>query len=511
MTGRALSFLAIVALAGGVLRCGMLGAEGGPDVPADSSPPDSDVPRDQPADVPTGVCNAGDLAATLHRAANGDLIRLDSCRIEGAFVVPAGVTLVGVPGTILASPAGVRRPVLALRTSPGVATQVAALEVESDANFGIVADGGGGEVDLATVTVRATRGVAVGLQDLASLKLTDVVLRGPFADGGTMRPAEALPEATATHGLLVIRAGTATIERTEAHGFAGFGAVLVETTTTWTDGGATDNLGTGLAVWAGTTTLTRIDLSGTHWSGGPVVPSLDPGGATRPYSFGGVFLGGAGVQTTGLVVSDGEGFGLVHDGGSGRHELLTAENNGDAAVWAQGTQSLEIFGAGSALFGNRYAGVVLVEPQPVTIRDLVVEGTRRGCRDCGTSAQQVAADGIQIVRPQATLTLQGLTLHDNARIGLLLDMGGRNMDAVTLGAIDVAGTGTQQGAMAQNGVFPTGWDDPIARDDSTLSNDENYRGERLPVSGRLGRGRFPSIERLTREGLRGIINPDPPT
>ena len=43
---------------------------------------------------------------------------------------------------------------------------------------------------------------------------------------------------------------------------------------------------------------------------------------------------------------------------------VVAERNGDAAVWAQGTQSFELFGAGSALLGNRYAGVVLLDPQP---------------------------------------------------------------------------------------------------------------------------------------------------
>ena len=57
----------------------------------------------------------------------------------------------------------------------------------------------------------------------------------------------------------------------------------------------------------------------------------------------------------------------------------------------------------------------------------------------------------------------------------------------------------------------SGWDDPITREEDTLLNDASYRGDPLPVSGRIGRDRFPSIGRLSREGLRGIIEPDPPS
>ena len=129
----------------------------------------------------------------------------------------------------------------------------------------------------------------------------------------------------------------------------------------------------------------------------------------------------------------------------------------------------------------------------------------------GTAAQLVAADGIQIVRPQATLTLQGLTLRDNDRIGLLLDMGGAALSGVTLGAITVSGTGAQQGAMAQHTDPTTGWDDPITREEDTLLNDAGYRGDPLSVSGRIGRDRFPALGRLTRQGLRGIVDPEPPS
>ncbi len=107
-------------------------------------------------------------------------------------------------------------------------------------------------------------------------------------------------------------------------GLAGFGAVLVETTTSWTDGGATDNLGVGLAAWAGTTTLTRVDLSHAHWSGGPLLPSLDPGGAGPPPAFGGVFLGGAAFRTTVRIGSHFGGAWVFHNGCSARHYVLAA-------------------------------------------------------------------------------------------------------------------------------------------------------------------------------------------
>ncbi|MBI5502073.1 MAG: hypothetical protein HY907_17655 [Deltaproteobacteria bacterium] len=510
MTKRTWTVVASAAMAWASAGCGILAGsdDGNVDV---TDPPDgtSDTVRDGMVDTSI-PCDAVELARRLEQALSGDTVRAGPCRIAGTFVVPAGVTLSGMGDmTVLTTPGDDSRPVLTLRTMRGATTRVTDLRVESASNYGIVAVGGGGAVEADRVTVAATRGVAVGVERIASLKLTTVELEGPFAAGGTIRPADARPESTATHGLVVLRGGRAELDGVRARGFAGFGAVLVATTAIWSGGGAPDNLGVALAVSAGDTTLTGIDLSKSHWLGGPLIGGPDGNTDQTPPSFGGVFVDGAIVHSTDLVVSGGEGFGLVHDGGTARHERPAAHGNGRAALWAQGMQSFEVSGTGTALRGNRYAGIVVVDPVTLTIRDAVVESTRWGCLDCGALAERRAADGIQVVRPLAGATFADLVLHDNRRIGLLLDLGGGTMDGVSLTGIDVYGTGEELGALAQNGTVPAAWDADITRGGETGITDYDPR-EILTVAGRIAIRTLPAVGDLDRTGLRGLIDPEPP-
>ncbi|MBI5487946.1 MAG: hypothetical protein HY905_11485 [Deltaproteobacteria bacterium] len=511
MTRRTLTVGVIAAMAWASHGCGILaGADDG-----DVGVPDADDGGPDAAPDASGdggvTCDAAELGRRLEQARAGETVTIGACRVAGTFEVPAGVTLAGQgEATVLETPGDAFRPVLTLRTGRGATTRVTDLRIESASNYGIAAIGGGGAIEADRVTVVATRGVAIGVERTASLKLTTVELEGPFAAGGTTRPEEARPESMATHGLVVVRGGRAELDGVRVRGFAGFGVVLVGTTTVWTGGGAPDNLGVGLAVSAGDTTLAGVDLSRSHWLGGPLIGEPGGGEDGLPPSFGGVFVDGAIVHSTDLVVSGGEGFGLVHDGGTVRHERLAAHGNGRAGLWAQGTQSLEVTGAGTSLRGNRYAGIVVVDPVSLTIRDAAVETTRWGCLDCGALAERRAADGIQVVRPQAGATLADLVLHDNARIGLLLDLGGGTMDGVSISGIDVYGTGEELGAVAQNGEVAGAWDAGITRGGGTGLTDYDPGLGILSVAGRISIRVLPAVGDLDRTGLRGLIDPDPP-
>ena len=517
-------------LALGTLQCGLLGATDAepPDDGGDGSHPDvPDVDADANADTESGDvsggghCTPGDLVAALEAAQDGDTVWVGLCRIEGLFEVPPGVTLRGTSRerSILASPPELRQPVLKLAPgTPTNATRVVDLTVESSANCGVLARDGTGQVDLERVTVRSSRGIAVGVESIGTLKLTDVALEGPYTtgSGAYVDPVGAVPETTATHGLVVWQAGTTDLTDLRASGFAGIGVALVDTQTHWTGGGAPDNLGTGLVVVGNAATLTDIDLSGSHWSRAPLVdvlpgtPWSEPTTEPAAVAFGGVFVDGAGITSTRLTVSNGEHFGLFHDGGSGTHTGLLVENNGDVGVWAQDVQSLTLDGPDAAIANNHFAGVALIEPNSFQLRNLMVRDTGWGCHVCAGIDALRAGDGIDLIRPQAAGELSSLELRNNARIGLVIDLGGLPVPEITMTGINVFGTGLEMGAAFQNGTFPPAWDASVVRDGITADND-GLRDNPLGIPGRLSTKFLPKIGRLTREGLIGIINPDPPS
>src|SRR5262245_41291685 len=85
-------------------------------------------------------CDAASLAAALGAAQSGDTVQMGSCRIEGAFTVPAGVRLRGKEGSVIASSAGSA----AITLSPGAgASCVSSLRIESAGSIAILARGAG--------------------------------------------------------------------------------------------------------------------------------------------------------------------------------------------------------------------------------------------------------------------------------------------------------------------------------------------------------------------------------
>src|SRR5687768_2967311 len=125
---------------------------------------------------PDAVCDAGDLADRLAGAEPGDVVRVGECRINGMFVVPAGVTLrgTGIGSSFLA---GAEGPVVRLESGTPE-TALERITVESSARFGVLAVGSGAAA-VRDVAVRATRGIAIAAVDVADLELTSVSADGP--------------------------------------------------------------------------------------------------------------------------------------------------------------------------------------------------------------------------------------------------------------------------------------------------------------------------------------------
>jgi len=431
------------------------------------------------------------LSQALADAAPGEIVHAGAARIEGAFVVPAGVRLVGAgPGaTIIVAPAGGT----AITMMPGTpATEVHDLTVESDARAAIVARGSG-NVAVDNVQVNATRGVAFGAQEVSSLILTNVTLRGPVnAENAASQPTDPAPTDTATHGLVLVRVADAHLTNVTSSGFGLFGALLLDSTTAWSGGGASDNLATGLMVAGGTAMLDRLSLCRTL-QGVRLYPA-----------YAGVFAYASTVTTSSLEVCDGQGVGLLHDRSIVSHLDLSAHGNRDAALWVQNTEQFELAGAGSVLEDNVFAGVVVAASSNITIRDARIDRTQTARRILAEAGAVDVGDGIQLVGSVSNVLVSGVTLDSNQRVGLLIDGGGSSIAGVHLESVFVNGTGTELGAIAQTGEIPVGWDMGVTRGGATATNDLSFTGV-LDTVGIVAPDRQPPLGAVADMGLDALL------
>ena len=436
-------------------------------------------------------CDPDELQAALSNAADGDTVRIGTCRLTVSLTVPAGVTLegAGVDDSVLVGPDGE----VALTVEPAAGgTFVRNLSVESAGPAAVLVEGAG-SATIEHVQIVASRGIGLGVEGLDDLILTNVSLRGPVDAAnasGYLPPVSS--EDVATHGLVIVGVGAATLNDVDSSGYAQFGALIVDSAITWSGGGTSENLGTGLMTWGGSATLTSLDLSGT-FEGLQLIPA-----------YGGVFAGGADVDTTSLHVSDSEGYGLLHSESTARHIDLTARNNDLAAVWLQNCSRFELSGAGSGLVGNGLAGIVAVDSSDVTIRHAHVDATVTRTMIVAETGSVQVGDGIQLVGTTDNVTLENLTLSGNARVGLLVDFAGGTLDSLSMADVSVDGSGEALGAIAQGGTLRAGWDDGVMRQGATAANDAALADD-LDVVGIVDPSDLPTAAALADQGLAALL------
>ena len=443
------------------------------------------------------ICDSAELTSTLEEAPPGTTVEVGACRLYGSFSVGPGVTLVGAGRglTVLASEGA--RP--ALRMIPGTpAASVHDLTVESNANSGLLLRGPG-EAIVERVDVMAFRGIAVAAEGVDVLTLIDVRIAGPVlpANEATFPPL-ATPAETATHGLVLVDVPSANLSNVTASGFAGFGALLVESATVWVGGGARGNLGTGLMVYGGYAMLEDLDVSHTL------------GEARLIPSYGAVFAAGATVETLRLDASYGRNFGVLNDAATVRHVDLDANYNVEAGVWAQSCPSFEVSGTDVNIRGNGLGGIIALDSGAFAVSGANVMRTDLLPSVFGESGRVDLGAGIELVRPQGPVTLRDVTLSRNAQVGLLIHLAsGTALGAVTFENVTVAGLGGQLGAVAQGGTVAAGWDAGITRDATTTDNDAARTGM-LDRAGPLGTENMPAATAVADGGLNALIDPDPP-
>lgn len=396
-----------------------------------------------------GLCDAADVTGALAAAAPGDVVRLGGCEIEGAaFTVPAGVALRGRPGTVLVGAGS--GPVVAFR------------------------DG----ASLQNVQVEASLGTAIAIEGVDGVLLEGVTVIGPVtADNANGVPPVPDAASTLVHGLLIVEAGSAeeptTLLDVRVRGAGRFGALMARSEVLWTDGGVRDSLGTGIMAVAGRLSMHQVSLTG-------MLQGVQP----TP-SYAGVTVDGALVLSEASTVSDNEGLGLLHQASSVQHTGLQAAGNGDVALWAQQNTDFELSGPTTLLQDNGLAGLVIIEPAgPHAVQDAVIRDTRLAPRVLGEVGAIELGDGIEVIAEDMDLvTIEGVRLAGNARIGALLQVrGGAVRDGALVDVtVDASDEGYGLAAQSTTALIPSGsWDGDVLRLNAALTNDA-LLGDLLPV------------------------------
>jgi hypothetical protein len=115
------------------------------------------------------------------------------------------------------------------------------------------------------------------------------------------------------------------------------------------------------------------------------------------------------------------------------------------------------------------------------------------------------ADGVHMLESTDDVRLHSVSLVNNERVGLLVDVGEGSFSGIELTQVTVSGSGSQLGAIAQaDGVeVPETWDLGITRENAVLLNDEEST---VRLDGMPATGDIPMIAGL-EDGVRGIVGP----
>ncbi len=273
---------------------------------------------------------------------------------------------------------------------------------------------------------------------------------------------------------------------------------MVPGTVSWTGGGVTGNVGIGLDVTGQeTVTADGLEIGGTYNGLSQTVASV----------YGGVFANGANVTARGLTVHDNAGYGLLHAAATATYDNLTVNDNGAAGVWVGQSDGFSI--DGGHVTGNAFAGILVDESQNVSITNTDVTSTQAATRTLNETATVNVGDGIELMGSTTAVGLDTVTLTDNARVGLLVDLAGGPADGIHFAQVTAHATGTELGALAGTEDAshvslapgaPSGWDTGIMRTGAATVNDTNWMGA-LDVAG------VPTPQGLPYPGIAGIVAP----
>jgi hypothetical protein len=364
--------------------------------------------------------------------------------VHGPQKVPAGGSVSGesAGGTVVQSlNTGAA---IIVDTQQGMTTSVKNLTVDCRGGVGMIIRGNGDFVG-DNLTFKCSRGVGIAAEGLGKLKLSNTKVSGNVTYEGISQLAFPVSwDKAPIVGIVLSKVSSAEFTAVDVNGFAGFGAIVVGSTTTWTGGRVSGNVGVGIMADAGDTTLSAVSVEQT-WNG-------QTGYAIA--SYGVLIADKAAFHTTGMSVLANEGLGFLQDGATSSHTGLVVKDNKGVGLWVQNTSGTAaapaflIDGTGNELRGNKGGGIFAIGSGGISLRGLTASDAVDAQITDGETGLTTMADGVQIANPTGDLVLQDLALDNNNRVGLLLS--GASPSSVSITGVSVGGNG-KYGVVAQNG------------------------------------------------------------
>lgn len=396
-----------------------------------------------PAEVEAGDSDA--LRSALGAARAGTTVRLSGSAYEGSFEVPAGVVVEGAEGVVVTASGGAA---FRLHTAAGAGRTALRGVTLISSGGGLIAFGDG-EVEIEDVVLQAATGFGLAGHGLGLATLRRVRLVGPVTDETLGELGETIDaSATAILGL-GFSSSNVTLEDVELTGFAGFGAIFLDTDGSWTGGRVAGCVGTGILVEGGQLELEDV--------------VVEDGKVGRKIGFNilsnGVAVGADAILRTNRVsIRRIYGLGLFQHGGMSQHLDLEVTENVRSGIWLQeapGTPdapALTISGA-SSFAGNHGVALYLRRPGGVVVEGATISSTiSRPMGVEGSDALVDVGDGIQLTGGSGALSVLRTRLEANARVGLLVDGSGAADANYRFEEVTVTGAGAAYGFLTQAGT-----------------------------------------------------------
>ena len=410
-----------------------------------------------PTDETDGVgpaCESwtSDLPEAVETAQAGDVVCVASGRYDVSISIPAGVAVVGQspesPELVFSGSGAV----VTVITADGLETQLAEVNVESNAGIGILVTGDG-VARIETTQIRATSGIGIAAEGPTHLDLDNIALTGVIDDIWELQyPID--PTAYPVVGLALSEIPEVSLNSVTISGFAGFGAFFSGVSGVWDIGEVSDNLGIGFLQAGGELTLLDVSVNGTtncpHYSC-----------AINNQVMAAVAMSGAMLETDGLSLEGNDGIGLFQYQSRGNHSDLTVSDSGEVGVWLQEVisddgPSFVLSGEQSVLEGTHGAAVLVRRSGDVEISDVSVTGTRETPLVVDETSTVEMADGFQVSELSGTLQLSDVTIEVadvslNPRVGFVLEATADTGSNIQLSGVDIRGT-SGLGLILQGGI-----------------------------------------------------------
>lgn len=387
-------------------------------------------------------CTSAELTDALGDASNGDVVTLGACEfLDVQATVPAGVSLVGVAGTRILGTGDV----LVLETGASLSN----VDVDVSNGRGIVLSPGMHSLSDVSVIVEG----GIGIDGSGSEGTwSNVRVQGAL---DPLRADSIPPLATPEDGHFLIVLADATVDFIDVGVLQGgpWGVIVQNSTLNWDGGFVRDVVGTG--VYASDSTLTMTDVS---------IENMLQG--IQPYPSYGILATGTVLTSDGVEILGSEGLGLLADDSSGIQSGLVVESCSFGGAWIQRASVMQFDRMSMA--GNGLAGLVS-QSSTLTINEgSIARTTLQRALHAGNQSV-TTGDGLQINDPLG-VTIEGLSLTENERVGLVVDLASQPIANVEIRSLSVAGESL--GALVQqDGVFARDWDAAVTRDAATQAND----------------------------------------